>query len=94
MLDDPPPVESPLEGLVPNDPPLPDDPLDDDFSDEDFSDDGLFPDGDAPVPDELFSMPEEAPLDDPPLPLPEASTPSALAVLSSSRPVACMPCCF
>ena len=67
------------------------DPLDDDFSDDL---DELFPDGDAPLPDELLSIPEEAPLDDQALPLPEASTPSALAVLSSSRPVACRPFCF
>ena len=48
---------------------------------------------DAPLPDELLSIPEEAPLDEA-FPPPEASTPSALAVLSSSRPVACRPFCF
>ena len=99
MLDEDPLPDEPLLDGLPLDDPLPDglpedDPLDDDFSDDDFSDEGLFPDGDAPLPDELFSMPEEPPLDDAPLPLPDASTPSALAVLSSSRPVACIPCCF
>jgi len=98
LLDEPLPDGLPVDELLPDDPPLPDelpegDPLDDDFSDDDFSE-GLFPDGDAPLPDELFSMPEEAQLDEEPLPLPEASTPSALAVLSSSRPVAWIPCCF
>jgi hypothetical protein len=98
LLEEPLPDGLPVDEPLRDDPPLDelpeDDPLDDDFSDEDLSDEGLFPDGDAPLPDELFSIPEEAPLDDPPLPLPEASTPSALAVLSSSRPVACMPFCF
>jgi hypothetical protein len=81
--------------LVPDDP-LPDglELSGDDPPEDDFSDDELRPDEDAPLPDELFSMPEEAPLDDELLPLPEASTPSALAVLSSRRPVACIPLSF
>ena len=97
LLDEPLPDELPVEELL-DDPPLPDelpegDPLDDDFSDNDFSEE-LLPAEDAPLPDELLSMPEEAPLGEEPLPLPEPSTPSALAVLSSSRPVACIPFCF
>jgi hypothetical protein len=84
-LDDPPvpselPEEPPLDGL-PVDEPL------------DLSVDELRPDEEAP-PDELLSLLEEAPLVEEPFPLPAASTPSALAVLSSSRPVACIPLSF
>jgi len=94
LLDEPVPDELPVDELLLDDPPptdeLPEgDPLEDDLSDDDFSDEGLFPDGDAPVPDELLSIPDEDPLA-----LPEESTPSALAVLSSSRPVADKPFCF
>jgi hypothetical protein len=101
LLDEPlpedPPVDEPLpapdEPPVPNE--LPDEPLLDGLPlEDDFSLDELRPDEEAPLPDELLSLLEEAPLDDEPFPLPEASTPSALAVLSSSRPVACMPLSF
>ena len=77
-----PPDEPPLEGLVEEDPP-----------EEDFSVDELRPEEEPPLPDELLSLLGEAPLDEA-LPLPEASTPSALAVLSSSRPLACIPLSF
>jgi hypothetical protein len=92
LLDEPVPGELPVDELLLDDPPLPDelpegDSLDDDLSGDDFSEE-LFPDGDAPIP-ELLSIPDEDPL-----PLPEESTPSALAVLSSSRPVADKPFCF
>jgi hypothetical protein len=96
-LPEDPPVDEPLpapdEPPVPNE--LPDEPLLDGLPlEDDFSLDELRPDEEAPLPDELLSLLEEAPLDDEPFPLPEASTPSALAVLSSSRPVACMPLSF
>jgi hypothetical protein len=84
-LDDPPvpselPEEPPLDGLPVVEP-------------LDLSVDELRPDEEAP-PDELLSLLEEAPLVEEPFPLPAASTPSALAVLSSSRPVACIPLSF
>ena len=95
LLDEP--LPDPDEPPVPNE--LPDEPLleglvEEDPPEEDFSVDELRPEEEAPLPDELLSLLEEAPLDDEPLPLPEASTPSALAVLSSSRPVACIPLSF
>ena len=95
LLDEP--LPDPDEPPVPNE--LPDEPLleglvEEDPPDEDFSVDELRPEEEAPLPDELLSLLEEAPLDDEPLPLPEASTPSALAVLSSRRPVACIPLSF
>jgi hypothetical protein len=99
-LPEAPPVDEPLpdsdEPPVPNE--LPDEPLLDGLVEEppedDLSVDELRPDEEAPLPDELLSVLEEAPLEDEPFPLPAASTPSALAVLSSSRPVACIPLSF
>lgn len=90
-----PPEDEPLPP-VPDDLPVGESPAPNELPDEDpleddLSLDGLRPDEEAPLPDELFSL-EEAPLDDDPLP--EASTPNALAVLSSSRPVACIPLSF
>lgn len=76
----------PLPEPLLEEPPV-EDPPEDDLSVE------LRPE-EAPLPDELFSLLEEAPLADDPFPLAEASTPSALAVLSSSRPVACIPLSF
>jgi hypothetical protein len=104
-LDDPPGplLDEPLpEASLPGEPPvpneLPEDPLLDglveDPPEDDFSLGELRPDEEAPLPDELLSLLDEAPLDDEPFPLPEASTPSALAVLSSRRPVACIPLSF
>jgi hypothetical protein len=104
-LDDPPepPLDEPLpEASLPDGPPVPnelrEDPLLDgiveDPPEDDFSLDELRSDEEAPLPDELLSLLDEAPLDDEPFPLPEASTPSALAVLSSRRPVACIPLSF
>lgn len=105
-LDDPPPgplLDEPLpEASLPDEPPVPNelpvDPLLDglveDPPEDDFSLDGLRPDEEAPLPDELLSLLDEAPLDEEPFPLPAASTPSALAVLSSRRPVACIPLSF
>ena len=100
LLEEPPvdePLPDPDESPVPNE--LPDDPLleglvEEDPPEDDFSVDELRPEEEAPLPEELLSLLEEAPLDDEPFPLPEASTPSALAVLSSSRPVACIPLSF
>ena len=102
-LEDPPlesvleePLPAPDEPPVPNE--LPDGPLLDGLVEEppedDFSVAELRPDEEAPLPDELLSILEEAPLEEEPFPLPAASTPSALAVLSSSRPVACIPLSF
>jgi hypothetical protein len=97
LLDGPLPEASlPDEPPVPNE--LPEDPLLDglvvDPPEEDFSLVELRPGEEAPLPDGLLSVLEEAPLDEEPFPPPEASTPSALAVLSSSLPVACMPLSF
>jgi hypothetical protein len=105
-LPDVPPVEeSPVPNELPEEPPLEDAPaellLDEPPVDEPAPD----PD-EPPVPNELpdedpleddlsvdeLRPEEEAPLEDEPLP--EASTPNALAVLSSSRPVACIPLSF
>ena len=102
-LEDPPlesvleePLPAPDEPPVPNE--LPDGPLLDGLVEEppedDFSVAELRPDEEAPLPDELLSILEEAPLEEEPFPLPAAYTPSALAVLSSSRPVACIPLSF
>jgi hypothetical protein len=99
-LPEAPPVDEPLpapdEPPVPNE--LPEDPLPDglveDPPEDDFSLEELRPDEEAPLPDELLSLLDEAPLEEEPFPLPAASTPSALAVLSSSRPVACIPLSF
>jgi hypothetical protein len=104
LLDDPPP-EPLFEAPAPEEPPLDDPPVPSELPEEppldglpvdeplDLSVDELRPDEEAP-PDELLSLLEEAPLVEEPFPLPAASTPSALAVLSSSRPVACIPLSF
>jgi hypothetical protein len=99
-LEDPPPeplLDEPLpDASLPDEPPvpdeLPDEPLLDGLPVEDPPEDDLSLD--ELRPDELLSLLEEAPLEDDPFPLPEASTPSALTVLSSSRPVACIPLSF